>query len=116
MKQFSKGCSWKPIYVAGASSYLFACAFLVALLWPTEAATHARTCGERQKILTRLAQTYGEEIRSKALTDGRWLFELFASEETGTWTTLITSPEGISCVTGTGTDWESINPPEGVRA
>ncbi|MDJ0631080.1 MAG: hypothetical protein QNJ44_22675 [Rhodobacter sp.] len=33
------------------------------------------------------------------------LFEIWASEATGTWTVLLTRPDGTSCVMATGTHW-----------
>ena len=68
MKQFSKGCSWKPIYVAGASSYLFACALFIAALWPIRAEGQILQCVEYDKIVKNLAAVYGEKLRSEEHT------------------------------------------------
>ncbi len=59
-------------------------------------------CGKRADIVRQLGEKYGETRRSMGLADGRGVVELYASEETGSWTILITSPQGIACLMAAG--------------
>ena len=59
-------------------------------------------CGKRAEIVQQLGKKYGETRRSLGLSQGRGVVELFASEETGSWTILLTSPQGTSCMMAAG--------------
>jgi len=111
----SKSCSWKPAFIAGASSYLFACAFAITLLWPSSAVGQTQ-CGKRQDFVDQLKTQYGEERRYIATTNSKWLFEVFVSEEGKTWTILVTEPKGTSCIGGAGENWESAGRLPGEKA
>ena len=37
-----------------------------------------------------------------------WLVEVFASEDGRSWTILVSRPSGISCVMGSGQDWQTM--------
>jgi hypothetical protein len=53
-----------------------------------------------------LAQTYGEKPVSAGLQANGQLLQIFASQDTGTWTAVTTSPAGLACVVATGRGWE----------
>ena len=59
-------------------------------------------CGQRANMVQLLDEKYGETRRSMGLADGRGVVEIYASEETGSWTILITSPQGIACMLAAG--------------
>ena len=59
-------------------------------------------CGKRADILRQLGEKYGETRRSLGLSQGRGVVELYASEETGSWTILMTNPQGTSCLMAAG--------------
>lgn len=44
------------------------------------------------------------------------MVELFASDETGTWTLIVTSATGVTCMVAAGESWqsvtESLSPPQ----
>ena len=85
----------------------YALAFLIALLPGIAAAQMA--CGTYDSVVSRLAERYGEARQGRGLSNG-FVIELFASEETGTWTVLRTDVRGIACLLGAGDNWESIQP------
>ncbi len=78
---------------------------LVAALTPA-AAQQPRMCDARDQVVEHLAERYGETLQSMGLHSGNGLLEVYASEETGTWTILVTSPGGTSCVVAAGEMWE----------
>ena len=59
-------------------------------------------CGKRADMVRQLSEKYGETRRSMGLAEGRGVVELYASEETGSWTILITSPQGTACMMAAG--------------
>jgi hypothetical protein len=62
-------------------------------------------CGERDSFAVSLRENYGELPMGIGLTpDGR-LIEMFVSER-GSFTVLVTAPNGFSCVIAVGSDWE----------
>lgn len=64
-------------------------------------------CGERSRFLDQLGQNYGEHVAAVGLVSNGTVLELTTSE-TGSWTILITQPNGVSCVVATGDSWESL--------
>jgi hypothetical protein len=59
-------------------------------------------CGKRTDIVRQLGEKYGETRRSMGLSGGQGVVELYASDETGSWTILITTPKGTACMMAAG--------------
>jgi hypothetical protein len=73
---------------------------------PRAEAEEARTCADRAQVVARLAERFGETLRSLGLQRGDAVVEVYSSEETGTWTILMTRPDGITCLLAAGQRWE----------
>jgi predicted methyltransferase len=73
---------------------------------PRAEAEAARPCAERAEIVARLAERFGETLRSVGLQGGDAVVEVYSSEATGTWTILMTRPDGITCLLAAGERWE----------
>lgn len=67
-------------------------------------AADAANCAKRDSVVKRLATQYSEQLVVRGLQSKNALMEIFASEESGTFTVLITTPQGVSCVVSAGTD------------
>jgi len=67
-------------------------------------------CGAREMIVERLARDYGESRQSLGVVGGRQVLEVFASEETGSWTILLTAPDGIACLVAVGERFHRFDP------
>lgn len=78
---------------------------LVAVLGvPT--VSHAQlACAERDQVVSRLEAKYGETFSGGGMQNAKAIYEVWSSNEAGTWTILMTRPDGISCVMATGTNW-----------
>jgi len=63
-------------------------------------------CGQRDVVIAKLGDKYGEVRRGGGLTGSTAIFEVWASNETGTWTILKTTPDGLSCVMAVGDGWQ----------
>ena len=59
-------------------------------------------CGPREIIVSQLQDKYGEQRQGFGLQRGRGVLELYASQETGSWTILVTDPRGQACLMATG--------------
>ncbi|MEO0387640.1 MAG: hypothetical protein AAF281_08935 [Pseudomonadota bacterium] len=74
---------------------------------PNPAAAQQGSCGDRDAIIERLGDRYGEARTARGLSSNNGMVEVYASEETGTWTILITLPTGKTCLIAAGDFWEA---------
>ncbi len=72
------------------------------------AAQRATVCAAREEVIARLADRFGETRRSIGLGANNSVVEVFASEATGTWTIIVTLPDGRSCLVAAGDAFEEI--------
>ena len=70
---------------------------------PTDTLAQGQTiCGARDSIIAQLEAKYGETRKSVGFQQGRGVVEVYASEETGSWTILVTDARGHSCLMAAG--------------
>jgi len=62
-------------------------------------------CGTRDSVVVKLGDKYGEVRRGGGLAGPTAIFEIWASEATGTWTILKTTPNGLTCIMAVGEGW-----------
>lgn len=79
---------------------------LAALFAGQAAAETPRNCAPRKEVLERLTGGYGETRQSFGLGSEGSVMEIFASEETGTWTITVTLPNGLTCLVAAGRAFE----------
>ena len=63
-------------------------------------------CAPRDVVVDRLASKYGESRQSMGLGANNAVIEVFASDETGTWTITVTSAHGMTCLVASGQAFE----------
>lgn len=73
-------------------------------------AAQQTVCAPREIVAQALGREYGEAQVGAGLADGN-IIELWVNAETGTFTLLVTRPDGISCMVGAGDSWISRPPP-----
>ena len=66
-------------------------------------------CGERRAVVASLEKTYFETPVSMGLESNGGLIEILVSP-TGTFTIIMTQPNGWTCVMAAGEDWENHKP------
>ncbi|MBW4709680.1 hypothetical protein KX928_17980 [Roseobacter sp. YSTF-M11] len=71
-------------------------------------AQNARNCAPREAVVDRLAEGYGETRQSMGLGANNAVIEVFASDETGTWTITVTTPNGLTCLVASGQSFETL--------
>lgn len=67
-----------------------------------------RNCGPRDAVVKKLAEGYGETRQSVGIGSNNAMVEVFASDETGSWTILFTMPSGLSCLVASGQSYEQL--------
>ncbi len=67
-----------------------------------------KNCGQRDSIVQRLAQKYGESRQALGLGTQGAVVEIFASEDSGSWTITVTLPTGATCLLATGQAFEAL--------
>jgi hypothetical protein len=65
-------------------------------------------CDTRDRVLAFLADRYGETRQSVGLAGEAAVMELFAAEDTGTWTITMTLPDGQMCLVASGAGYEVV--------
>ena len=75
---------------------------------PAEAQT--MFCAQRDNLVELLKAQYEEKQRGFGLADQRTVVELYVGPN-GSWTLMLTKSTGVSCVLGSGDDWQDTNPP-----
>ena len=73
------------------------------------ATSSTRACAPRGVVVDRLADGYGETRKSIGLGANNAVIEVFASDDSGTWTITATSPQGITCLIASGQAFERLN-------
>ncbi|MFQ5958023.1 MAG: hypothetical protein ACE5LF_01500 [Alphaproteobacteria bacterium] len=68
-------------------------------------------CGDRDKFVVLLGENYAERAVAIGLTASGRVLEVFTALS-GTWTILVTYPNGVTCVVATGESWEALPTPE----
>ncbi len=63
-------------------------------------------CGTRDSVVAKLGDKYGEVRRGGGLAGPTAIFEIWASEATGSWTILKITPNGLTCIIAVGDAWQ----------
>ncbi len=74
----------------------------------TASAQNARNCAPREMVVERLAEKYGESRQSIGLGANNSLVEVYAANETGTWTITVTMANGMTCLVASGQSFETV--------
>lgn len=76
----------------------------LALLVPTTVQAQ-QNCAERTLVVEKLEARYGEVFAGGGLQNAERVFEVWFSQEKGTWTILMTRADGQTCIMASGTNW-----------
>ncbi|MEH6523124.1 hypothetical protein [Sulfitobacter sp.] len=67
-----------------------------------------QNCGPRASVIKKLAEKYGETRQSVGIGSNNAMVEVFASDDTGSWTILVTRPTGVTCLVASGQAFEEV--------
>ena len=76
-------------------------------LLSTAAAAQSQ-CNDRQKVIDLLAQKYKEAPVASGVTNNGGLVEILSSDKGNTWTIIVTTPQGVSCLVAAGEGWRAM--------
>ncbi len=79
---------------------------LTALLALTTAASAQQNCGPRAVVVEHLTENFGESRQTIGMGQDGQVVEVYASTETGSWTIIVTLPNGSSCLVAAGDAFE----------
>ncbi len=79
-----------------------------AALFGTAATAQTQNCAPREVVVERLADRFGETRQSMGLGANNAMVEVFASPSSGTWTIIVTSAHGITCLVASGQAFETL--------
>lgn len=75
----------------------------------TQLAYAAPQCDARDRVVDHLAQRYGETRRAIGIAGNNAVMEMFAAEDTGTWTITVTMADGMMCLVASGAGYEALS-------
>ncbi len=93
-------------YVAKLIMYSTALLALAVFL-VSSAAVAQVSCGQRDKIVEWLAVKYKEAPIATGVSNNGRLVEVLTTQDGDTWTLIVTSPDGNSCLIGSGQGWRA---------
>ncbi|MCG7622001.1 MULTISPECIES: hypothetical protein [unclassified Epibacterium] len=79
---------------------------LILALTAQMATAQSQNCAPREMVVKRLAEKYGESRQSIGMGQQGMVMETFASNETGSWTITVTTPNGMTCLVASGQSYE----------
>lgn len=78
------------------------------VLLPAKASAGPALCGKRGEMIKVLKKRYQEDRVAVGLSQkSSEAFEVFASKQ-GTWTVLMTTSKGLTCIMATGHSWKDV--------
>lgn len=80
-------------------------ALTAALLHSEYARAQGMPCAPREQLVQVLTSEHKEQQEGQGLAPNGTIVELFVSPA-GSWTILLSRPDGVSCIAAGGTDWE----------
>ncbi len=78
------------------------------LAWSTTAAAQQVACRPHDDVLAHLAQKYDEVPVAIGVTNKGGLVEVLTTGDGDTWTIIVTTPQGISCLVAAGEGWRRV--------
>lgn len=93
--------------LGNAGALFGAVTLLIAQVTPVSAQPAA--CGPRPDVLAWLETAHAEQPVSYGVIGDSHILEIHASES-GNWTALITSVNGVSCIVSAGHSWTALTP------
>lgn len=92
------------IALIGAATFATAMVFTAL----TAEAQANGNCAPRATAAANLAERYQETPSGRGLASDGSAVEVFSNPETGSWSILVTMPNGISCMVASGQSWSAL--------
>lgn len=73
-----------------------------------QVSAQTQNCAAHEQVKQRLATGYGESRQVIAMSADSSVLEVFASDETGTWTITVTKAGGLTCIVAAGQHYQHL--------
>jgi len=90
------------------NTFYAATAFALVASLGTDTSAQNRNCAIHDTVVERLADAYGESRTAIAMNSDTSVLEIFASDETGTWTITVTKAGGLTCIVAAGDNYQHV--------
>ena len=93
---------------------ILATALAVSVAVPATA--QQNNCAPTEGMTQYMAEKYGEGVTGYGIDAKGRVVSIFVNADTGTWTAVMSFPNGQSCLVAGGTDWQQVDgalPPQG---
>ena len=74
---------------------------------PASLSAQGNNCAPRDVIVTRLSDKFSEALSGGGMQNAKTLLEVWTSEETGSFTVLVSYANGMSCIVSSGHNWSA---------
>lgn len=95
----------KRVVLVAASAIAFSAS---SLFLASPAAAAAPTCNARDSVVQSLGNKYREVPVAAGITNGGKLIEVLSNDSGTTWTIIVTTPQGVSCLIAAGEGWRMV--------
>ena len=85
-------------------------AAVVAAFFVAASPAVAAHCAPREAALAVLVEDYGEQPIGGGIASQGPMLEVLVNERSGSWTVIVTTPDGRSCIVSHGEGWRSYEP------
>ena len=82
----------------------------VLMLLPTALFAQSQNCRTREAVTLMLIERYGESARVMGVIGTAQIVEFFASDESGSWTIIVSRPNGMTCIVASGEHFQMVEP------
>ncbi len=73
--------------------------------FPANAGAEEQLCAQRADLVGQLERKFGEVRHGAGLRGAEAVFEIWASSGSGSWTIIMTRPDGVACIMAAGENW-----------
>jgi len=73
-----------------------------------ESQSQQTLCNKRSEVMKNLSANYNEAPAALGMASNGGVLEVMTSKDGKTWTVLLTTPDGNSCLVAMGNSWESV--------
>jgi poly(3-hydroxybutyrate) depolymerase len=84
------------------------CTIFAGFAFVASASAAQPQCNDRDHVLELLAKKYKEAPIAAGVTNSGGLVEVLSNGRGGTWTIIVTTPQGMSCLVAAGEGWRSM--------
>ena len=91
----------------GASCVASGLVMAAIALLPADAAAGNDQCSKHKDITQQLQQKCKERLVGLGITSQGGLVEVLAAHDGATWSIIVTTPEGVTCLVAAGEGWRS---------